>query len=44
MKPVVPPTNKNPFHGIFRQLRSVTDEDLKKGIDSARFLLRGMRR
>lgn len=44
MKPVVPPKNRNPFHGMFRDLRTVDDEDLKKAIDSARFLLRGMRR
>jgi hypothetical protein len=44
MKPVVPPKNQNPFRGIFRQLSKASEEDLKKGIDSARFLFRGMGR
>lgn len=44
MKPVIPPRNQNPFHGLFRILRSVEKEDFMGAAGNVRFILGRMKR
>jgi hypothetical protein len=44
MKPVIPPKNQNPFHGLFRVLRSVEKEDFMGATENIRFILGRMKR
>jgi|ABOZ01.1.fsa_nt_gi hypothetical protein len=44
MKPVIPPKNQNPFHGLFRILRSVEKEDFMGAAGSVRHILGRMKR
>ncbi len=44
MKPVIPPKTANPFQGMFRELRDVEEDDIKKFLGSIRFVFKGMKR
>ena len=44
MKPVIPPKTSNPFQGMFRELRDVEEDDIKKCLGSIRFVFKGMKR
>ncbi len=44
MKPVVPPKSVNPFQGMFRELRDVEEDDIKKCLSSIRFVFKGVKR
>ena len=44
MKPVVPSKSVNPFQGMFRELRDVEEDDIKKCLGSIRFVFKGMKR
>ncbi len=44
MKPVVPPKTVNPFQGMFRELKDVDSDDIKKCLSSIRFVFKGVKR
>ncbi len=44
MKPVIPPKTANPFQGMFRELRDVDGDDIKKCLSSIRFVFKGVKR
>ena len=44
MKPVIPPKTSNPFQGMFRELRDVEEDDIKKCLGDIRFVFKGMKR
>ena len=44
MKPVIPPKTANPFQGMFRELRDVEEDDIRKCLGSSRFVFKGMKR
>ena len=44
MKPVIPPKTANSFQGMFRELRDVEEDDIKKCLGSIRFVFKGMKR
>ena len=44
MKPVIPPKTGNPFHGMFRELKDVDGDDIRKCLSSIRFVFKGVKR
>ena len=44
MKPVVPPKSVNPFQGMFRELRDVEEDNIRKCLGSVRFVFKGVKR
>jgi hypothetical protein len=44
MKPVVPPKTGNPFKGMFRELKDIDGDDIRKCLSSIRFVFKGVKR